>query len=402
MRRAARAPFLSLMLVLVLVLVLGACSRGTTAAPTTTTTTRPPTTTAPPTTTTTAPPPAKGMHTVLVAKVERPTALAARPGDPALYVAEKTGRVRKLVDGAVTGGPVVDVSSDLSQAFEQGLLGLAFSPDGRFAYVYWTSRTGDVHVGAHDMASADPTAVVPVLTIPHSAHPNHNGGSLAFGPDKHLYIGVGDGGSEHDPNNLGQNLNTLLGKLLRIDPTPGGPAPYTVPADNPLAGRAGARSEIWAFGLRNPWRISFDRATGDLWIADVGQDQWEEIDVQPAASKGGENYGWSLREGTHQEKGPRPAGNVDPIYEYSHAGGNCSITGGYVYRGTKATGFQGAYVFADFCVGNLQMLRRSGASVDVQPVGGRVDQVSSFGEDAGGELYVLSLAGSVFRLDPTF
>jgi len=389
-----------------LAVVAAACSGGgkkaatttttsTTAAPTTTTTAAPSTTAAPP-------PPAKGMQAVPVAKLDKPTALATRAGDPALYVAEKTGRVRRLVNGAVTGAPVVDVSGDLAASGEQGLLGLAFPADGTFAYVYWTSRNGDVHIGAHDMTNANAAAVTNLLTIPHSTYPNHNGGQLAFGPDGYLYIGVGDGGSEHDPDNRGQSLGTLLAKILRIQPTPGGAKPYAIPPGNPFVGRAGALAEIWAYGLRNPWRFSFDRQTGDLWIADVGQDMWEEIDVQPAASKGGENYEWSRREATHQQKGARPPGGVDPIYEYSHAGGNCSITGGYVYRGTKAGGFQGAYLFADYCAGNIQVLRRSASGVQVTPLGVKVNNPSSFGEDGAGELYVLSLTGDLLRLDPVF
>jgi glucose/arabinose dehydrogenase len=403
MRRSA----LALALAMAMTLVLAACGGGSKkAAPTTTTTAAPTTTTtaAPAITTTTAPSrPATGMQAVPVAKLDKPTALATRAGDPALYVAEKTGRVRKLVSGAVAGGPVVDVSGDLSLASEQGLLGLAFGPDGKFAYVYWTSANGDIHVGAHDMGNGNPAAVTPVLTVPHPNENNHNGGQLAFGPDGFLYIGVGDGGNEHDPNNVGQNQGTLLAKILRIQPTPGGPKPYAIPPGNPFVGKAGALPETWAYGLRNPWRFSFDRQTGDLWIADVGQDMWEEIDVQPAASKGGENYEWSLREATHPQKGARPAGGVEPIYEYSHAGGNCSITGGYVYRGTKAGGFQGAYLFADYCAGNIQVLRRSASgAVQVTPLNVHVNQPSSFGEDAAGELYVLSLTGDLLRLDPTF
>src|SRR5205823_890591 len=216
-----------------------------------------------------------------------------------------------------------------------------------------------------------------------------------------LYIGLGDGGSEGDPQNRGQNLDTLLGKILRIDPREGGPRPYAIPNDNPFVGRADARPEIWAYGLRNPWRFSFDRTSGDLWIGDVGQNAWEEVDFQRAGSPGGQNYGWRLREGDHEYTGAPPADNVDPIYEYSHDTGGCVVTGGFVYRGAKIRDLQGAYVFSDYCLGKVTALvQRGNRVVAHQALGPRADLISSFGEDEQGELYVLSLDGPVYKLVP--
>jgi glucose/arabinose dehydrogenase len=234
---------------------------------------------------------------------------------------------------------------------------------------------------------------------------NHNGGNLVFGPDGELYIGLGDGGSGGDPLGNGQSLSTLLGKMLRIEPRmPDGSVPpnghYAISADNPFQGRAGARPEIWAYGLRNPWRYSFDRSTGDLWIGDVGQSNWEEVDVQAASSHGGENYGWNRIEGSHPYQGDAPANAVSPVYEYSHDDGGCAVTGGDVYRGKEIPGLVGAYLFADFCIGDVMALRlRDGRAVDVTNLGVHVDSLSSFGEDAAGELYVLSLASGVYRLE---
>jgi glucose/arabinose dehydrogenase len=229
---------------------------------------------------------------------------------------------------------------------------------------------------------------------------NHNGGDLAFGPDGFLYIGLGDGGGAGDPFGNGQSLQTLLGKMLRIDPRRSGGAPYTVPPSNPFVGDPGARPEIWAYGLRNPWRFSFDRATGDLWIADVGQSNLEEIDRQPASSRGGENYGWSAFEGS-VPLGGSPAGEVvSPVFEYDHTGGVCAVAGGYVYRGSAIPALDGAYLFADVCVGQVTWLRLTEGGVEHATIGTPLSGPASFGEDADGELYVLTLAGPVYRLLP--
>ena len=229
---------------------------------------------------------------------------------------------------------------------------------------------------------------------------NHNGGNLVFGPDGYLYIGLGDGGSGGDPHGNAQSLGTLLGKMLRIDPRPSGDSPYGIPPDNPFVDTQGARAEIWAYGLRNPWRYSFDRSTGDLWIGDVGQSAWEEVDRQPASSDGGENYGWNVREGSHPYADGSAPDAVDPVYDYPHSDGGCVVTGGYVYRGAAIPDLVGAYVFADFCLGTLEVLRHDGDTAVVTDLGPTVQAVSSFGEDAAGELYVLSLAGGVYRVVP--
>jgi glucose/arabinose dehydrogenase len=228
---------------------------------------------------------------------------------------------------------------------------------------------------------------------------NHNGGALAFGPDGYLYVALGDGGSAGDPMGNAQSLSTLLGKLLRISPRPSGGEPYSIPPDNPFVGWSGARPEIWAYGLRNPWRFSFDAATGDLWIGDVGQNAWEEIDLEPAGSDGGSNFGWDRLEGTHPFEGGSAPGSVPPVFEYANGAGSCAVTGGYVYRGALIPALAGAYVFADYCRGRLEALvPGKGRAMEARALGPRVDALASFGEDARGELYVLSLAGTVSRI----
>jgi glucose/arabinose dehydrogenase len=340
---------------------------------------------------------------VQVATLEQPLAMAVRSGDPALYIAEKTGRVIALRDGSVDPVPVLDLAEQVSLGGEQGLLGLAFSPDGRHLYVNYTDTNGDTHVTGYAMRDerADAATRRDVLVVD-QPYANHNGGNIAFGPDGYLYIGLGDGGSGGDPQGNGQSLSTLLGKMLRIDPTPFGDLPYRVPADNPFVGRADARPEIWAYGLRNPWRYSFDRQTGDLWIGDVGQSAWEEVDLQPSASAGGENYGWNRMEGDHPyDDADPPANAVPPVYEYSHDGGGCVVTGGYVYRGESVPDLSGAYVVADSCIGELEaVLVEDGRVVDRRALGLVVSNLSSFGEDAKGELYAMSLNGDLFKLAP--
>jgi glucose/arabinose dehydrogenase len=306
-----------------------------------------------------------------------------------------------LRDGRVDPTPALDISGLVSAGGEQGLLGLAFSPDGRFVYVNYTDSSGNTNVveyaWAGGRANLATRRLVLFLRQPFS---NHNGGNLLFGPDGDLYIGLGDGGSEGDPLGNGQSLGTLLGKMLRIQPRPGGSGPYGIPAGNPFAGRNGPRPEIWAYGLRNPWRFSFDRQTGDLWIGDVGQNMWEEVDRQPAGSGGGQNYGWNRLEGNHPYQGSSPTNAVGPVYEYSHDTGGCAVTGGYVYRGGAIPALEGAYVFADFCLGRIMGLRLVGGRARVQALGPTISNLSSFGRDQQGELYALSLSGGVYRLEP--
>jgi len=353
-------------------------------------------------------------HTTLtlIANLSEPLAIAIRKDDSALYVAERHGTIHAIRGGRVDSTPVLDITGEVqSGGQEQGLLGLAFSPDGSHLYVNFISRTGTGPAGntiVRDYAVSNGRAVTStarqVLNEP-QPFSNHNGGNLVFGPDGYLYIGLGDGGSAGDPTGNGQNVNTRLGKLLRIDPRAGTPAcgsgSYTIPPTNPFVGKNGC-DEIWAYGLRNPWRYSFDRLTHDLWIGDVGQDAWEEVDFQSASGKGGDNYGWNRMEGTHSYNGGSPPSNHHPpVYEYSHDGGNCSVTGGYVYRGSRVPNLYGAYVFGDYCTGKLEaFVMHNGRAADRRFLGPEVNQLSSFGQDANGELYVTSLAGGVYRIDP--
>jgi glucose/arabinose dehydrogenase len=338
---------------------------------------------------------------VTVATLSSPSALAVRDGDSAIYVTERTGRVRRILNGGVDPTPLLDISSEVSLNSERGLLGIAFAPGGAKFYVDFTDQTGDIHITEFTIANGTSTARRDLLVIPHRQFGNHNGGQLAFGRDGFLYIGVGDGGGSGDPNGNGQSLGTLLGKILRIDVHPSASAPYSIPASNPFVDRSGARPEIWAFGLRNPWRFSFDRATGDLWIGDVGQDAYEEVDRAPASSTGGENYEWSLREGTHPfHGGARPPGGVDPVYDYSHDTGGCSISGGYVYRGSAIRALNGAYLFTDYCQSRIRALTLNGSTPAVTDLGISGDQIVSFGQDQAGELYTLSITGAVQRIAP--
>ncbi|HVM01481.1 MAG TPA: PQQ-dependent sugar dehydrogenase, partial [Acidimicrobiales bacterium] len=332
---------------------------------------------------------------------DQPLGLAVRTGDDALYVVEKGGRIRALRGDRVDPTPVLDLSGSVSSAFEQGLLGAAFSPDGALLYVDYTDRAGDTRVVeyAFEDGRAVPASARVVLAVD-QPFTNHNGGHLAFGPDGHLYISLGDGGHGGDPDGNAQDLGTLLGSILRIDPRPSGGRPYTVPPDNPFAGRPGARGEIWAYGLRNPWRFSFDAATGALWIGDVGQADREEVSMAPPGSRGGENYGWDRFEGSRPFEGDDPAGLVPPVYDYGRDEGNCAVTGGYVYRGERLPALRGRYVFADFCRGEVLALVDGDGGMQARALGPRLESVASFGEDAARELYVLSLAGALFRLDP--
>ena len=315
-------------------------------------------------------------------------------------------------NGTVADAPVVDLSDRVSQdGGERGLLGLAFSADGTKLYVDYTDTDGNTQIDELTMRGrvADPSTRRNVLEVD-QPQPNHNGGQLAFGPDGYLYIGLGDGGAQgdvgagHEPGGNGQSLATLLGKILRIDPTPSGGAAYTVPADNPFVGVADARPEIWAYGLRNPWRFSFDRANGDLWIGDVGQNEWEEID-HVAATNGrnagrGVNLGWNRLEGDHEYRGRPPAGVVDPVYELSHDTGACAVVGGYVSRGTRTPALAGTYLFSDNCDSTIRLLVPDGnGGVTMEDSGLKSESVSSFGQANGGALYVLSLADGIFRVD---
>ncbi len=330
-------------------------------------------------------------------------------GDPTqVYVVEQKGLIQLVVNGQIQPTPFLDITDRVgSRASEQGLLSVAFPPDfadSHVFYVNYTDRRGDTVIARFRLSEdnpmqADPNSEQIVLQIDQPAN-NHNGGQLQFGPDGYLYIGMGDGGRGGDPWGNAQNLSVLLGKMLRIDVT--GVETYAIPADNPFVGQDNARSEIWAWGLRNPWRFSFDRATGDLYIADVGQNRIEEVDFQPADSPGGENYGWDIMEGSacfEPPQGCDPTGLVMPVVEYDHKWG-CSITGGYVYRGTQYPQLNGIYFYGDFCSGRIWGLKQtpSGEWLSAPLLEAGI-QISSFGEDANGEIYVLDYSsGTVYHL----
>ena len=345
---------------------------------------------------------------VVVDGLSAPTAVTTRPGDRTLYVTERAGRVRAVRDGRLLAEPVLALPDGLLRAGgERGLLGLAFDAAGRHLTIHHTLPDGDVAVAEYAVTGpdagpvrADPSSRRELLRIEHSAFGNHNGGDVHLGPDGYLYVTVGDGGGAGDPLGSGQDPHSLLGTVLRIDPSrPSAGRPYGIPPDNPFAdGRDGA-PEVWAWGLRNPWRIAFDRVTGDLWIADVGQARLEEVNLEPAGTPGGRNYGWSRFEGSQPfGDGPVPADHVPPLFEYAHDGGDLSITGGRVYRGRAVPGLAGAYLYGDFGSGRVGALRqRDGVVVEAVDRLATVEQVVAFGEDADGELVALSLGGRLVR-----
>ena len=338
-------------------------------------------------------------------------AVNAHDGSNRIFVVEKGGLIRIVRDGALLPDPFLDISGGVSGGGEQGLLGLAFHPDypddPRF-FVNYTDPAGDTWVSSFTVDPsnpdrADPGSEVRMLFIA-QPYANHNGGALAFGPDEYLYIGMGDGGSGGDPHGNGQKLGTLLGKVLRIDvDSTSGDKAYGTPADNPFVSTEFALPEIYALGLRNPWRLSFDRETGDLWIGDVGQNAWEEIDVARAGASG-QNFGWNRMEGNHCF---RPADGCDqadltpPVTEYSHdASGGCTVIGGYVYRGTAQPDLAGGYLFADYCSGTIWAISPSGDEFrEPTVVAESGASISSFGEDEAGELYVTDIrAGQLLRV----
>ncbi len=340
-----------------------------------------------------------------IASVSAPSDLAARSGSSLLYVSERGGTVRSVdpATGAVSAA-LVDLRPDLATDGERGLLGLTFSPDGTHLYVSFNPADGNSRVDefAMNANAVDMASRRTVITVQQPNASNHKGGHITFGPDAMLWWGLGDGGGQGDPFGNGQNLNSLLGGLIRIDPAGRASGTYSVPADNPWAGGGGA-PEKWLRGLRNPWRFSFDRATGDLWIGDVGQNAWEEIDFLAAAGRGaGANLGWPLREGTHQYNGARPADNVEPIYDYAHSNDNgCSISGGYVYRGNAIPELRGTYLFSDYCSSRLRGLRRGSGGVEYRDFGAQLrgNGIASFGQGPDGELYALSInSGAIGRV----
>jgi glucose/arabinose dehydrogenase len=329
------------------------------------------------------------------------------------FVVEQVGRIRIVRGGAVVATPFLDISSRVGFGGERGLLGLAFHPryseNGRF-FVNYTDRSGHTHISEFRASpaaadSVDPATEREVLFVT-QPFPNHNGGGLAFGLDGMLYASLGDGGSGGDPLGNGQNLGTHLGKLLRIDVDRG--TPFAVPTDNPFVARSGALPLIWAFGLRNPWRFAFDRVTGDLFIADVGQNAVEEVDVALAPRRGGENYGWNIMEGSRcflPASGCPQTGLTLPVLEYLHSGGACSITGGVVYRGCRLPGYAGHYFYGDYCAGFIRSFRmQGGQAVDQRDwtaaLGRGVDNVTAFGLDDEGEVYIVDQDGEIYKVVP--
>jgi glucose/arabinose dehydrogenase len=364
-----------------------------------------------------AAPTSSTIQLVKVADVPEPVlAIGARDGTGRLFIVSKGGKVRILKGGKLLDKPFLDISGSVSKGGEQGLLGLAFHPSfktNRKFYVSYTNRAGDTVVREYRESATSPNVVASGSgrTIIRIAQPyeNHNGGMLAFGRDGYLYIGMGDGGSGGDPGNRAQNVNSLLGKMLRINVN-GSTAThnYRTPSSNPYVGRTG-RNEIWQRGLRNPWRFSFDRANGNLWIGDVGQNTYEEVDRAVRTSTGpgrGVNWGWRVLEGNHcflPASGCNRTGKKLPLVEYSHASnGRCSVTGGYVYRGSAIPALLGWYVYGDYCSGEVWAVA-SGATRPAKPVAllgaGSGRLISSFGEDNAGELYLCDMAaGAVYRI----
>lgn len=336
----------------------------------------------------------------IVSDLARPVDLQhAGDGSGRLFIIEKVGRIRIWQAGKLIEFPFLNISERVgSSGNEQGLLGLAFHPNyaenGLF-FVNYTNNNGDTVIARYRVTAdpniADPSSEVVLLRVD-QPFGNHNGGVLAFGPDGYLYAGLGDGGSAGDPQGNAQSLNTLLGKILRLDVDSA--EPYAIPADNPFG------NEIWAYGLRNPWRMSFDSTTGDLYIGDVGQGQWEEIDFVSAGMPGGINFGWDYLEGTHPFEGNPPAGAqfAPPVAEYSHGNG-CSVTGGYVYRGAMPE-WNGVYLYGDYCSGIVWGLIRSDGGWQEQVLFDALGNITSFGQDESGEVYIIIDSGQILRLAP--
>ena len=331
-------------------------------------------------------------------------------GDTArLFVVEQTGAIRVVQHDSLLPTPFLNLTGHIGFGGERGLLSMAFHPsyasNGHF-YVYYTNPAGDIRIVRYTASAnpniADSTSGDTILSAFHETNDNHNGGLLLFGPDGKLYAGLGDGGSAGDPPGNGQNLDTLLAKILRLDVD--GASPYAVPADNPFVGHAGERGEIWLYGLRNPWRFSFDRTSGDLYIGDVGQNLYEEVDVLAAGSPAGVNFGWNVMEGKHcyGASSCNMSGLTLPLVEYGHADG-CAVTGGYVYRGTKIPALAGIYFYGDYCSGWVRSFRYTGGAAAENrdwPLLAVSGGLSSFGEDARGELYITSLSGKLYRVVP--
>jgi hypothetical protein len=341
----------------------------------------------------------------IVSGLISPVHLTAPTGDARLFVVDQPGVIYVVRNGTRLATPFLDLSAEVAYGGERGLFSMAFDPEYDSTGLFWvnyTDNAGDTRVERYRVSAdpdvADAGSAELVLHVDQPAS-NHNGGQIAFGPDGMLYVGMGDGGGGGDVQNHGQNRSTLLGALLRLDVRT---LPYAIPADNPFAGSVDDRPEIWGYGLRNPWRFSFDHVAGDLYIGDVGQGEWEEINAV-AADEAPVNYGWRIMEGTHcyDPSSCNQTGLRLPVHEYSHDEGRCSVTGGHVYRGEDLTGLQGHYFYSDYCAGFLRSFRVAGGSATEHREWnvGDLGNVLSFGEDSAGELYVLTGGGRVYRLD---
>jgi len=365
-------------------------------------TTAGPTTTKPPGTTVAGTIKVKLTRVSATVTWNKPVAFAARPSNGVVYIGEKDGRVRRLSDGFT----ILDIHTVVSTGPEQGLRGIAFSPDSSRLYVSITDKDGAARLLEYVMFGTGQGVDIAFnrrdVLVQAQPSATHNAGHIAFGPDGYLYYGLGDGGGTGDPQENAENLGTLLGKILRINPRRSSNQAYTVPSDNPFFNTQNAKKEIWSYGLRDPWRFSFDKTSGDLWIGDIGQDQWEEIDKSAAPGRGkGVDYGWDSYEGTHRYGSePIRSGTVMPVFEYAHNPA-CRVTGGFVYRGTAIPALKGSYLYSDYCKGGVRQLVVNGSTVTVdRDLGVSITSVSSFGEATNGDVYVLTDTGTIARIDP--
>ena len=355
------------------------------------------------TTGTTLPPSSQQVRITQFATASQPVGVFTRPDDPTLFVAEKLGTIRAWRNGAFAVPAVLDITKFVDSTNERGLLGMAFHPTRRdVIYVDYTNTKGNVRVSEFpfDGQTADIAGERNLLDVKKPFN-EHNAGTIFFDAAGLLYIGIGDGGGSNDRFNNAQRRDVLLGKVLRIDPTPTAKNPYTVPPGNPFTrvGLARVRPEIIAYGLRNPWQISLDELTGDIWIPDVGEHKREEINRMPKNSLGS-NFGWKLREGLASNTGARPVGSVDPVYDYPHKDGRCAVVGGTVYRGTKLRALTGMYVFGDVCTGMFAALKSNGKKWEAFGLNGRVPYLTAISELDDGELVASSLEGGLYRIEP--
>jgi glucose/arabinose dehydrogenase len=356
---------------------------------------------------TTAPAPLREPMVALtpLGEFHQPVLLTYRPTDGLTYVVEQTGKIIIMTSTGQPGATALDMTDLTNAEGERGLLGLAISADGTFGYVNYTNNDGNTRIDEYSIrpnGNFDSASRREVLGFD-QPYPNHNGGMVVFGPDNMLYIGTGDGGAAGDPDRRALDMSEWLGKILRIEPRQSGGSAYTVPSNNPFVGVDGARPEIWSLGLRNPWRFSFDRKTGDLWIADVGQGQWEEVDVGWADEGAGRglNFGWSAFEGTHPFNADQSAdGTTAPVHEYEHVGEDCSISGSALYRGSAIPALVGWYVFADYCSGQVRALQMADRKVVQEFPLALAASVTAVSEGPDGELFVLNGHGVIYQITP--